>query len=126
MPNHLHCIAVLEGDEPEDAVRLGYARKPGKREADSVSSFVAGYKAAVTSAARRETRISGLKVWQGRFFEHVVRSEEALLRIHEYIHDNPRCWEIDHYNPSRPVAGQADPLAEILSLDAGFPVALDF
>ena len=39
------------------------------------------------------------KLWQRNYFEHVVRSEESLTKIRQYIHDNPARWEFDKENP---------------------------
>lgn len=35
--------------------------------------------------------------WQPRFYDHVIRKDESLLRIREYICDNPRNWDKDEY-----------------------------
>ncbi len=34
----------------------------------------------------------GTAVWQRGFYEHVVRNEEDLNRIREYIAENPLRW----------------------------------
>ena len=47
---------------------------------------------------QRWTRFSG-KLWQRNYFEHVVRRDESLERIRQYIHDNPARWEFDRENP---------------------------
>ena len=41
----------------------------------------------------------GVSVWQRNYFEHVVRSEAELLRICEYVVNNPLQWELDLENP---------------------------
>jgi len=43
--------------------------------------------------------------WQRNYYEHIIRSEEDMHRIRQYIHDNPINWETDEENPhcrSRP------------------------
>ena len=43
-----------------------------------------------------ETRDAKLKfVWQPRFHDHIIRNEEELQRIRDYIRNNPRNWVID-------------------------------
>ena len=37
--------------------------------------------------------------WQKSFYDHVVRSEQDLHRIQEYIYNNPLNWELDLLNP---------------------------
>lgn len=39
--------------------------------------------------------------WQRNYYEHVVRSEEELNRIREYIIFNPLKWSFDWENPNR-------------------------
>jgi REP element-mobilizing transposase RayT len=38
---------------------------------------------------------SGLPVWQRDFYERVIRDEDELARIHQYIMDNPSNWQED-------------------------------
>ena len=35
------------------------------------------------------------------FYDHVIRSEEDLNRIREYIRNNPLKWAFDTYNPEK-------------------------
>ena len=39
-------------------------------------------------------------LWQRNFYEHVVRDEEDLERIREYILNNPINWDTDEENRS--------------------------
>jgi len=41
------------------------------------------------------------KLWQRNYYEHVVRNEDELTRVRQYIRDNPLNWEIDEENPDR-------------------------
>src|SRR4030042_958467 len=38
-------------------------------------------------------------LWQRSFYDHVIRDEESLNRIREYISTNPQRWELDRENP---------------------------
>jgi putative transposase len=38
-------------------------------------------------------------VWQRNYYERIIRDEEELLRVREYIRDNPRLWAEDPENP---------------------------
>jgi REP element-mobilizing transposase RayT len=40
------------------------------------------------------------RLWQRNYYEHVIRSEESLNRIRQYILDNPARWEFDRENPA--------------------------
>lgn len=41
----------------------------------------------------------GLTVWQRNYYEHVIRNDESLKRIREYIVNNPLQWALDRENP---------------------------
>lgn len=40
-------------------------------------------------------------LWQRNYYEHVIRDEEELSHIREYIECNPQMWEMDKENPAR-------------------------
>jgi REP element-mobilizing transposase RayT len=40
------------------------------------------------------------RLWQRTYFEHIIRNEESLNRIRQYIFDNPARWEFDRENPA--------------------------
>jgi putative transposase len=37
------------------------------------------------------------KLWQRNYYEHIIRNEEAYLKIAEYIETNPQRWQEDTY-----------------------------
>lgn len=39
------------------------------------------------------------KLWQRNYYEHVIRHENSLAKIREYIVANPRIWDEDRENP---------------------------
>jgi len=78
MPNHVHALFAMSGSSPT-----------------SLSVVTGTYKAAV---ARRSNRS---RLWQRGYYDHVVRDEDDLERIREYIEVNPVRWVLDPENPSR-------------------------
>jgi putative transposase len=102
MPNHVHCVIFKYFDsnssEPLQA-RYGTA-------AGSVARFVQLYKSGVTASYSQRVKSEGWQPYAGRLFqrnywEHVVRSEEALEKIREYIANNPLKWHLDRENKER-------------------------
>ena len=92
MPNHLHFILVFIDDSlAEDDFKI----EP-KRLAKSLGSAVATFKANVTNRLRGIQRDFELKVWQRGYYDRIIRNEEELNRIREYIRLNPEKWEEDH------------------------------
>jgi putative transposase len=39
------------------------------------------------------------RLWQRNYHEHIIRDEESLNLIRQYILDNPACWASDEENP---------------------------
>jgi putative transposase len=39
------------------------------------------------------------RLWQRNYYEHIIRDEDSLNRIREYITTNPLHWELDRENP---------------------------
>lgn len=130
MPNHIHAIVWIidptvrahgmrpeyqptsatagENPNPATVIRsngdIGAIRDDARRapllRGRSLGAFVAGFKSAVTSRARRELNTTG--IWQRNYYEHIARSEAEIKGFWNYIDDNPRKWEEDKLHPSAP------------------------
>jgi putative transposase len=61
---------------------------------ESLGVIINQYKGACTIKSRK---INPNFAWQSRFYEHVIRNEEDLFSISEYIIYNPQTWEKDDY-----------------------------
>ncbi len=68
---------------------------------NSIGSIIRAFKASVTKWCG-ENGFEDFK-WQRNYFEHIIRNEEDLFRIREYILNNPLQWELDEENPNHPV-----------------------
>jgi REP element-mobilizing transposase RayT len=80
MPNHIHAIISIEED--------------GQM---SLSEIMRRLKAHVQVEVREKIRegLSLHKMWQKSFYDHIIRDDEDLMRIQEYIENNPKKWELD-------------------------------
>jgi len=67
------------------------------REPKSMSSFVAGFKSAVTTRINTLRHAKGTPVWQERFHDHVIRDYEECRHIGAYIDSNISNWNEDRY-----------------------------
>ena len=63
----------------------------------TIGSVVRGFKIGVTKWIRQHTKIEN--VWQRNYYEHVIRNEDELNLVREYIQNNPKKWEMDRENP---------------------------
>ena len=124
MPNHIHAILRIEnpvethGCASDDSntnnitdthivethgrasLRAGGGRDGNGvafREPKSISSFVGGFKSAVTTHINTLRQTKGKKVWQERFHDHVIRDYEECRRIGAYIDSNIENWKDDRY-----------------------------
>jgi hypothetical protein len=47
------------------------------------------------------------------YYEHVIRNDAELVRIRQYIVDNPARWAFDHENPEAVASDQAEAWEEL-------------
>lgn len=117
MPNHIHAIIMIMGTgggkgqvmEPAPTVNkfvgAGSITRPVLKPAP-VGTTVAKLSEIVrqlkTFSARRINALRNapsLPFWQRNYYEHVIRNDQDLFKIREYIQNNPLKWELDPENP---------------------------
>ncbi len=102
MPNHAHCIVILSG---RGGSRKGgsSSRKGGSRTAPTkpLGRLVGAFKTVSTKRINQIRNTPGAPVWQRNYYEHIIRDEDELNLIRQYILDNPVQWEMDENNPNR-------------------------
>jgi REP element-mobilizing transposase RayT len=119
MPNHVH--GVVEIIEPPSVGATGRSPlrlKPGPPP-QSLGSFVAGFKSAATTRINILRGTPHVPLWQRNYYEHVIRNEDDLHRIREYIQTNPLRWELDRENPAKQGEDEFDRWLESLSTKKG-------
>ena len=116
MPNHFHAIigigenqyntvrgAADDGVDGRDAmhrVSTGHANTDATPknqfgpQSKNLASIIRGFKSAVTMGARNI--VPGFQ-WQSRFYDHIIRNDNAHKRISEYIINNPANWNNDKF-----------------------------
>ncbi|MBN2103719.1 hypothetical protein JW835_06740 [bacterium] len=62
----------------------------------TIGSVVRGFKIGVTKWFRSRHGEGG--IWQRNYYEHVIRNDDDLNAIREYIICNPERWEADREN----------------------------
>jgi putative transposase len=109
MPNHIHGVLILTDVLSRGAGNVGAGLKPAPT-GHGLPEIVRAFK---TFSARRINEMRGtrgISVWQRNYFEHVVRNEAELLRIREYVVNNPLQWELDIENPVQSAKGRRKPM----------------
>jgi putative transposase len=118
MPNHVHGIIIINKKdlncfnsqqtyvsaqnlahlhkfvEPDFKDLKTYQNKFGSQ-SRNLSSIIRGYKVGVTKHARTNNLDF---FWQPRFHDRIIRNENELSGIRQYIKNNPKNWELDRNN----------------------------
>jgi hypothetical protein len=73
----------------------------GKPVHGSLPTIVRSFKSATTRHINILRGTPGAPVWQRNYYEHIIRNEDALHRIRQYIATNPLRWHLDRENADR-------------------------
>lgn len=117
MPNHVHGILLLvgagsalpgeragkvdAGDAQADNAGIARTIGAGDVKADNagivptLGTVVGSYKSGVTRRIREAYQQPEMRVWQGRYHDHIVRDLRDANRIRAYIATNPARWQSD-------------------------------
>ena len=79
MPNHVHVIFEL------------------LENMTALPNIIRGFKTFSSRRINNLRRQTGSPLWQRNYYEHIIRDEEDLMRVREYIVQNPLKWETDEY-----------------------------
>ncbi|MEX2492883.1 MAG: transposase [Nitrospirales bacterium] len=101
MPNHKHGIIMLNRDHVV-GIDVGAGLKPATTaKFHALPEIIRGFK---TFSSRRINELRdtpGTSLWQRNYYEHIIRDDDELNRIRQYILDNPAQWETtDRENPN--------------------------
>jgi REP element-mobilizing transposase RayT len=131
MPNHVHGIIMLVGagpcacpDNPGRSRQVpGQPRGVAPTATMSLPDVLHRFKSLTTARYRHgvlEDRWPPFphRLWQRNYYEHVIRNDEELNHIRQYIADNPAHWEEDRDNPNN-VGAVREP--SLLPLDLRLP-----
>ena len=91
MPNHIHFILTIKKCEE--------IRKPRQepRPCPTLGYFLCAFKSITTKCANKSESVTGRKIWQFKYYDHIIRDEEDYLKILRYINENPAKWQDDCY-----------------------------
>ena len=116
MPNHIHCIILINngddadamnddggdavnggngGDETTNEIGGGITGNHNPMFHNNLSRVVRWFKGRATFEIKKS--ISAF-AWQPRFHDHIIRNEISYKRIKQYIYNNPKNWNVDKNN----------------------------
>ena len=90
----MHCVSTCG-----NVVRYEFAQNGLSPQSKNLSSIVRGIKIGTTVYARRNNIPFA---WQARFHDRIIRDQEEMNRIAEYIENNVVRWEFDRMNQATP------------------------
>jgi REP element-mobilizing transposase RayT len=109
MPNHFHVIIMINrtgdykgGLQTNDGVpdcRGGSRTAPTNQKIKPLGRLVGAFKTVSTKHINEVRRTTGAILWQRNYYEHIIRDDDDLNRIREYIINNPAKWAEDEDNP---------------------------
>lgn len=99
MPNHVHGITVVNPDRRGMACHAPTYRQFAKPIAGSFPTIIGFFKSEITRRINLQRNTPGYPVWQRNYYERIIRDEEEMGRIREYIIENPMRWGEDENNP---------------------------
>jgi putative transposase len=108
MPNHVHGIILLLDEltvaatscRPNDSA-VGAGFKPAPTRRYPLSEILRAFKTFSARRINEYRRTPGLSLWQRNYYEHIIRNQESLNKIREYILTNPVRWKYDRENPQQ-------------------------
>lgn len=118
MPNHIHAIVLVSAtgmrakhSGPDASQRnLPHAEcfAPTPQGMDQARGTTPASLGAVMQNVKSVStrRVNGLRgtpgahLWQRGYYDHVIRNEQDMARIREYILSNPAAWDTDEDNPA--------------------------
>lgn len=96
MPNHLHGIIIINESIVEthcNASLQGPKQNIFGPQKNNLPSIIRGFKSITT----KRIHAAGYPdfAWQPRYYDHIIRNDDALKNIRNYIQNNPPMWEYE-------------------------------
>ncbi|WP_103670234.1 transposase [Pseudanabaena sp. BC1403] len=76
MPDHLHGIIIISES----------------KEKASLANIIQNFKSISSRKINRINKNYGISIWQRNYYERIVRTEQELTNLREYIKNNPANW----------------------------------
>ncbi len=64
--------------------------------------MIQNFKSISAQQINRRCQPNTIKIWQRNYYEHIVRNEESLQHLRQYIQNNPLSWQEDQLHPDVP------------------------
>jgi putative transposase len=113
MPNHFHGIVVITDTIVGADLRVGPVPE-GAHTGAPLPTVIQWFKTMTTNEYIRGVKTASWpsfngRLWQRNYYEHIIRNEESLNRIRQYILDNLARGAFDRENPEATAPDPGDP-----------------
>lgn len=126
MPNHVHGIIEIinpigglnvgidcppQADPPQADNQSGTLNThdshrqphPFGPQSNNLFTIIRGFKGATTKQINLlKGNIEGGTIWQSRFYDNIIDTDDQLEIVRNYIRENPKNWDTDRNNPKNP------------------------
>jgi putative transposase len=114
MPNHIHGLININSNICRGEVSSPFSSSIQKGESTgkggvtpplqktNLGRIIAYFKYQSAKQINHIRNTPGFPVWQRNYYEHIIRNEDELCRIREYVINNPSKWPEDENNPDYP------------------------
>jgi len=86
MPNHVHGILIIHSPRTIRGEPSSVRQKP-------LGRLIGAFKTVSTRRINSMRHSPGAPLWHRNYFDHIIRNEDALTSIRDYILTNPERWE---------------------------------
>jgi len=107
MPNHMHGILFIVDQPNKQRSNVGTMRASSAAtlpqmhskgaHSGSLGAVIGSYKSAVVRSVNKQIGLLAPMIWQSRFHDHIIRNDENLNYIREYVYTNPSRWSEDTF-----------------------------
>ncbi len=102
MPNHVRGIMIISDRSEVGAIHeLPLQNIKNARRKMLLPKVIGYYKMNSTKQINIIKNTPGIPIWQRNYYEHIIRNEEKLYKIRQYIQNNPLKWHLDRENLER-------------------------
>ena len=109
MPNHFHGIIIVGATlvVAQKNIITQHERagtRPAPTQRATIGDIVGAFKSITTDQYINGVNTNNWqpfnsRLWQRNYYEHVIRNEDELDEVRQYISDNPAKWGVDVENP---------------------------
>ena len=111
MPNHVHLLfeinevtgrdeegLVQQRIDVNQSLRQGQSMRKFGPQSQNVFAIIRGFKGACSLQVNKLLHQDPGTIWQSRFYDTIMTSDEQLTNIRLYIKQNPENWPKDDFN----------------------------